>query len=86
MRVHEKVVAIIREEMDAIGGQELLMPVLNPAEIWKRTGRHEIDELFKLQDRKGADMVLAMIYRFGPSSPSYPRSPDTRRDRRPCSR
>lgn len=61
-RTHEKVVAIVRSEMDAIGGQELLMPVLNPAEIWRRTGRHGIDELFKLQDRKGADMVLAMTH------------------------
>ena len=61
-RAHEKVVQIIREEMDAIGGQELLMPVLNPGDIWKRTGRYEIDELFKLQDRKGAEMVLAMTH------------------------
>jgi len=61
-RAHEKVVQIIREEMNAIGGQELLMPVLNPAEIWKRTGRYAIDELFKLQDRKGAEMVLAMTH------------------------
>jgi prolyl-tRNA synthetase len=61
-RAHEKVVAIIREEMNAIGGQQLLMPALNPAEIWKRTGRYEIDELFKLQDRKGAEMVLAMTH------------------------
>ena len=49
---------IIREEMDAIGGQEMLMPVLQPAEIWQRTGRYGIDELFKLKDRKGADLVL----------------------------
>jgi len=61
-RAHEKVVRIIREELNAIGGQELLMPVLNPAEIWKRTGRYAIDELFKLQDRKGAEMVLAMTH------------------------
>jgi prolyl-tRNA synthetase len=61
-RAHEKVVQIIREELNAIGGQELLMPVLNPGEIWKRTGRYGIDELFKLQDRKGADMVLAMTH------------------------
>src|SRR6185369_5170131 len=54
-RAHEKVVQIIREELNAIGGQELLMPVLNPADIWKRTGRYAIDELFKLQDRKGAE-------------------------------
>src|ERR1700682_2059030 len=56
-RVHQRVVQIIREEMDAIGGQEMLMPLLNPAEPWKQTGRYEIDEIFKLQDRKGADMV-----------------------------
>jgi len=61
-RVHEKVVGIVREELNAIGAQELLMPVLNPADPWKRTGRWEIDELFKLQDRKGADMVLAMTH------------------------
>jgi prolyl-tRNA synthetase len=61
-RVHERVVGIVREEMNAIGGQELSMPVLNPADIWKRTGRYEIDELFKLQDRKGADMVLAITH------------------------
>jgi prolyl-tRNA synthetase len=61
-RAHERVVGIIREEMNAIGGQELLMPVLNPADPWKRTGRYEIDELLKLQDRKGADMVLAMTH------------------------
>ena len=48
--------------MDAIGGQELLMPVLQPAELWQRSGRYPIAELFKLQDRKGADMVLAMTH------------------------
>ncbi len=61
-RVHEKVVQIVREELDAIGGQEMLMPVLLPAEPWKRSGRYGIDELFKLQDRKGAEMVLAMTH------------------------
>ena len=61
-RVHQKAVQIIREEMDAIGGQEMLMPVLHPAEPWKRTGRYDVDEIFKLQDRKGADMVLAMTH------------------------
>ncbi|GAC1437702.1 MAG: proline--tRNA ligase [Solirubrobacteraceae bacterium] len=61
-RVHQRVVAIVREEMDAIGAQEMLMPVLQPAEAWRRTGRYEIDELFKLEDRKGADMVLAMTH------------------------
>ena len=57
-RVHRKVEQIIREEIDAIGGQEMLMPVLQPAELWQRTGRYDIDELFKLKDRKGADLVL----------------------------
>jgi prolyl-tRNA synthetase len=61
-RVHERAVQIVREEIDAIGGQEMLMPVLHPAELWQRTGRYEIDELFKLKDRKGADMVLAMTH------------------------
>jgi prolyl-tRNA synthetase len=61
-RVHEKIVAIVRQELDAIGGQEMLMPVLQPADLWRRSGRYEIDELFKLADRKGADMVLAMTH------------------------
>jgi prolyl-tRNA synthetase len=61
-RVHQRIVGIIREEMDAIGGQELLMPVLHPAEPWRKTGRIEIDEIFKLTDRKGAEMVLAMTH------------------------
>ena len=59
-KVHQKISEIIREEMDAIGGQELLMPVLQPADLWQRSGRYSIPELFKLQDRRGADMVLAM--------------------------
>jgi prolyl-tRNA synthetase len=61
-RVHQRVVQIVREEMNAIGGQELLMPVLLPAELWKRSGRYGIDELFKLQDRKSAELVLAMTH------------------------
>src|SRR5436305_1767854 len=61
-RVHQRIVQIVREEMNDIGGQEMLMPVLHPAEPWRRTGRYEIDELFKLQDRRGADMVLAMTH------------------------
>jgi prolyl-tRNA synthetase len=61
-RVHENVVQIIREEMNAIGGQELLMPVLQTAELWQRSGRYEIPELFKLKDRKGTDLVLAMTH------------------------
>jgi prolyl-tRNA synthetase len=61
-RVHRKVEQIIREEIDAIGGQEMLMPVLQPAEIWQRTGRYGIDELFKLKDRRGTDFVLGMTH------------------------
>jgi prolyl-tRNA synthetase len=61
-RVHQRVVGLIREEMDAIGGQEMLMPVLQPAEPWRKTGRLDIDELFKLTDRKGSELVLAMTH------------------------
>jgi prolyl-tRNA synthetase len=61
-RVLRKVEAIVREEMEEIGAQEMLMPVLQPAEPWKKTGRYAIDELFKLEDRKGAEMVLAMTH------------------------
>ncbi|HEY7960785.1 MAG TPA: aminoacyl--tRNA ligase-related protein [Solirubrobacteraceae bacterium] len=61
-RVHQRVVAIVREELDAIGAQEMLMPVLQPAEPWRKTGRLEIDELFKLSDRKGSELVLAMTH------------------------
>src|SRR5436309_1009524 len=61
-RVHQRVVQIVREEMNAIGGQEMLMPVLQPAEPWRRSGRYPIEELFKLGDRRGADMVLALTH------------------------
>jgi prolyl-tRNA synthetase len=61
-RSHRKVEQIIREELDAIGAGEMLMPVLQPAELWRKTGRYDIDEVFKLKDRRGADMVLAMTH------------------------
>jgi prolyl-tRNA synthetase len=61
-RVHENVVQIIREEMNAIGGLEMLMPVLHPAELWQKSGRYAIPELLKLKDRRGADLVLAMTH------------------------
>ncbi|HMI99266.1 MAG TPA: proline--tRNA ligase [Gaiellaceae bacterium] len=61
-RVHEKIVQIIREEMDAIGSQEMLMPVLTPAELWKATGRYEIPELFKLRDRNDREFVLPLTH------------------------
>jgi prolyl-tRNA synthetase len=61
-RVHENVVQIIREEMDAIGAQELSMPVLTPAELWKATNRYDIPELFKLRDRNDREFVLPLTH------------------------
>ena len=52
-RVHRKVEQIIREEMDAIGGQELLTPVLTPIELWEATGRDYIPEIFRAQGPQG---------------------------------
>jgi prolyl-tRNA synthetase len=62
VRVRLKVIAIIREEMNRIGAQEFLMPVMQPADIWQRSGRYAImgDEQFRLHDRKGAEQVLSM--------------------------
>ena len=62
-RVMDRITAIIREEMNGIGGQEITLPVLQPAEIWQRTGRWDgIPEMFKLKDRGGRDMVLGMTH------------------------
>src|SRR5438874_10343175 len=61
-RVHEKIVQIIREEMNAIGGQEMLMPVLTPAELWETTGRIKIPEIFHLQDRSGRKFILPFTH------------------------
>jgi len=61
-RVHQRIVQIVREEMDAIGGQEMLMPVLTPAELWQLTKRDHIEELFRLKDRTGRDYVLPMTH------------------------
>lgn len=63
-RVIRKVEAIIREEMDAIGGQEMLMPFVHPADVWKRSGRFESvgPEMTRLKDRGDRDMVLAMTH------------------------
>src|SRR5512141_2015700 len=59
-----KIEAIIREEMDAIGGQEFYLPALHPAEIWKESGRWEVmgDNMFRLKDRKGGDYGLGMTH------------------------
>jgi prolyl-tRNA synthetase len=64
LRVMEKINRIIREEMNAIGGQEVSMPVLNPAEVWQQTGRWDAigGEMFRLKDRGGRDMCLAMTH------------------------
>jgi prolyl-tRNA synthetase len=61
-RVHRKVEEVIREEMNTIGAQEVLLPVLQPAEIWKRSGRYGLDVQFRLEDRKGSELVLAMTH------------------------
>jgi prolyl-tRNA synthetase len=61
-RVHRKIEQVIRDEMDAIGGCEMLMPVLQPEELWRRTGRAEIPELFRLKDRAERPLVLAMTH------------------------
>jgi prolyl-tRNA synthetase len=63
-RVRLKVIEIIREEMNRIGAQEILMPVMHPAEIWQRSGRWELmgEEMFRLKDRRGADLALGMTH------------------------
>src|ERR671926_913670 len=61
-RVHQKIEQIIREEMDAIGGQEMLMPVLTPAELWETTGRIKIPEIFHLHDRTGRHFILPVTH------------------------
>ncbi len=63
-RAMTRIEAIIREEMDAIGGQEITMPVVHPADIWQETGRwYQIGpEMGRFQDRAGRDMVLAMTH------------------------
>jgi prolyl-tRNA synthetase len=61
-RVHRKVEQIIREEMDAIGGQEMLMPVLTPAELWETTGRLSIPEIFHIDDRTGRHYILPVTH------------------------
>jgi prolyl-tRNA synthetase len=62
-RALDKITAILREEMNAIGGQEITMPVIHPAEIWKQSGRYDgIPEMFKLSDRHGRDLVLGMTH------------------------
>jgi prolyl-tRNA synthetase len=61
-RVHRKVEQIIREELTAIGAQEMFAPVLTPAELWQRSGRYSSPEVFKLQDRSGRQYVLSLSH------------------------
>jgi prolyl-tRNA synthetase len=63
-RVQKRIEQIIREEIDAIGGQEMEMPVVHPAELWKESGRYAKigPELVRFKDRGGRDMVLAMTH------------------------
>ncbi len=63
-RVHDKVEAIVRDEMEKIGGQEFRMPALIPADIWRKSGRWEsVDaSLFRLQDRHGSDICLGLTH------------------------
>ncbi len=64
IRVRTKVIAIIREEMNRIGAQEFLLPCMQPAQIWEKTGRLAImgEEMFRLKDRRGAEVVLGMTH------------------------
>ncbi len=64
LKVHDKVEQIVREEMNAIGAQEFLLPAMHPASVWQESGRWEVmgDEMFRLQDRKGADVALGMTH------------------------
>src|SRR5262245_35183275 len=61
-RIHRKVEQIIREEMDAIGAQEWLAPVLTPIELWEATGRDRIPEIFRIEDRAGRRFLLPLTH------------------------
>src|SRR5438067_3133841 len=63
-RVAQRAMKIIREEMDAIGGQEFFLPALHPSEVWKESGRWAVmgETMFRLKDRKGEDMCLGMTH------------------------
>jgi|RhiMethySRZTD1v2_1073278.scaffolds.fasta_scaffold181687_1 prolyl-tRNA synthetase len=63
-RIALKVMQILREEMNRVGGQEFYLPALHPAEVWQESGRWDAigDEMFRLKDRKGTDMCLGMTH------------------------
>jgi prolyl-tRNA synthetase family II len=62
VRVRTKIINVIREEMNRIGAQEFLLPSMQPAQLWEKSGRLAVmgEEMFRLTDRKGAELVLAM--------------------------
>lgn len=64
VRVRNKVIGVIREEMGGVGAQEWLLPAMHPAELWQKSGRWEVmgEEMFRLKDRKGADFALGMTH------------------------
>src|ERR1700741_3442829 len=64
VRVRSKIINVIREEMNRIGGQEFLLPTMQPAWIWEKSGRLAAigEELFRLTDRKGAEVVLGLTH------------------------
>jgi prolyl-tRNA synthetase len=64
VRARAKIMQIIREEMDRIGGQEFLLPCMQPAHLWEKSGRLDVmgEEMFKLRDRRGAEVVLGMTH------------------------
>ena len=64
LRVLHKIEAIVRQEMDAAGALEILMPALQPAELWERSGRYETmgPGMFRLKDRKDARMVMGQTH------------------------
>jgi prolyl-tRNA synthetase len=63
-RVAARVMKVIREEMDAVGGQEFFLPALHPASVWEESGRWAVmgETMFRLKDRKGADLCLGMTH------------------------
>ena len=61
-RVHRRIEQIVRDEMDAIGAQEMLAPVLTPVELWEATGRDKIAEIFHITDRAGRRFVLPLTH------------------------
>src|SRR5262245_66215066 len=64
LRVLDKITAILREEMNAIGGQEMMMPVLHPAELWRQSGRWEAigDELFRVKEHQRRGLCIEVAY------------------------